>query len=120
MASKLIDYELIEELRELSDDDPDFWNDLLGVFESEAPQMMQQIHTYLIEKNDVLFRKTSHRLIGAAGNLGSIELVELLRQAEQLIKDQAFETVTQMMPSIDASLQATLVEMRRLAKQFKA
>jgi len=118
MQNPLIDYELIQELRLLSDDDPEFWNDLLAVFETEAPIMMQQIQTYLQDQNDVLFRKTSHRLIGAVGNLGGLYIVELLRKAELIVKDRDFETVERMMPEILEVLEATLNEMRLLAKKF--
>lgn len=118
MKAQLLDDEILEQLIFLSEDEPGFWRELVNVFAEEGPEMLAQLAAYLQARNDVLLRKTAHRLIGAAGNLGAVYLVELLREVERLSKEQAYETIAGVLNEIDGVFQATLNELRARENQF--
>ena len=82
-ADTIIDPAAIEMLRELGgDDEPDLLAELVGVFLTDAPERLRDMHTALAEGDFELLERAAHTLKSSAANLGAVLLCQHAKSLE--------------------------------------
>ena len=101
--SDYIDLEVIEELRDIMEDDFPL---LIETF------LLETERQYLDAKNawqDLQFdnlRRSAHSLKGSAGNLGAFQLRDMCEELEQQAQNESADPLEDLMRGIDMQLQA--------------
>jgi len=73
-------------LKEISDGDQDFINDVLNTFLDEMPKDMAQMNQAITEQDIVMIGKMAHKTKSTLQTLGLFELKEAAFEIEQLSK----------------------------------
>jgi HPt (histidine-containing phosphotransfer) domain-containing protein len=66
-----IDPRALENLRDVLDGDPDLLNELIDLFLSDAPALMQSLYDAVARRDAESLTQTAHSLKGSASNLGA-------------------------------------------------
>jgi HPt (histidine-containing phosphotransfer) domain-containing protein len=66
-----IDPRALENLRDVLDGDPDLLNELIDLFLTDAPALMQDLHDAVVRQDAQSITQTAHSLKGSASNLGA-------------------------------------------------
>ena len=73
-------------IKEISDDDQEFINDVLNTFLNEMPKDIAQMNQALTNQDVVMIGKMAHKTKSTLQTLGLFELKELALKIEQLTK----------------------------------
>lgn len=73
-------------LKEISDGDQDFINDVLNTFLSEMPKDMAQMNQAVTDQDIVMIGRMAHKTKSTLQTLGLFELKELALKIEELTK----------------------------------
>ncbi|WP_052599945.1 Hpt domain-containing protein [Aureispira sp. CCB-QB1] len=79
-------------LKEISDGDQDFINDVLHTFLDEMPKDMAQMNQAIMDKDIVMIGRMAHKTKSTLQTLGLFELKELALKIEQLAKQTPSDT----------------------------
>lgn len=82
-AFPVLDRQVLEELRQYSDDEQDLVQELVQIFLADSPMQLLALQDALRDQNWVEVERHSHRLKGSAGSLGGIRLRQLCEAIEQ-------------------------------------
>ena len=86
--SNSIDYDVIESLKELiDDDDPDFVVELLQEYLENADMNIRIIREATAANDAEKLTITAHTLKGASGNVGAVKMASLSKQLEEFGKN---------------------------------
>jgi len=86
--SNSIDYDVIESLKELiDDDDPDFVVELLQEYLENADMNIRIIREATAANDAEKLASTAHTLKGASGNVGAVKMASLSKQLEEFGKN---------------------------------
>lgn len=75
-------------IKEISDDDQDFINDVLNTFLSEMPKDIAQMNQAVTDQDIIMIGKVAHKTKSSLQTLGLFELKELALKIEQLTKQK--------------------------------
>jgi len=79
----LLDWSRLEQFREFDDDDLSMTREVIGLFTSESPLRINDIHTALNACDSAALSRAAHALKGAASNVGAQALSESCGRLEQ-------------------------------------
>lgn len=79
-------------IKEISDDDQEFINDVLNTFLNEMPKDIAQMNQALTNQDVVMIGKMAHKTKSTLQTLGLFELKELALKIEQLTKAVPVDT----------------------------
>jgi len=86
----LLDLHALEAVRGLqTPDEPDFLDELIGMFLEDAAAHLLTIHTAVVTEQWETLRNTAHALKGSAANLGARRLAAVCLRLEQAAGDPA-------------------------------
>jgi HPt (histidine-containing phosphotransfer) domain-containing protein len=80
MEEIIIDNDIINELREIGDDE--FLGELINTFISQSDDIIDQIEKSYFENNNTLLSQLSHKLKGSSLNIGAIKLGAISKYLE--------------------------------------
>lgn len=90
-----VDPSMISMLAELRiPGEPDPVEEILGVFENDAVEVMRWIADAHAARDAEALRRASHRLKGAAANVGAAELAQALARVEQAARAGDIDAAT--------------------------
>lgn len=79
-------------IKEISDDDQDFINDVLNTFLKEMPKDIAQMNQAVTDQDFIMIGKVAHKTKSTLQTLGLFELKELALKIEQLAKKTPSDT----------------------------
>jgi PAS domain S-box-containing protein len=94
-------------LKEVTDGDAEFTNELLSTFFASAEQSLDEMNQTLVQDNRAQLARAAHKLKGAAANIHALEVARVAAQVELDAPDAAKE-----------SLAALTAELRTLVVQL--
>jgi len=104
MEKPRIDLRKIEELKELVDDDPDFFIELLEDYMNNSEENLKAIRYAIQAKDTITVVKTAHILKGASSNIGAVNMTELSKQLEHLGREEILEGAVELIDRLDVEL----------------
>ncbi len=80
-----LDKDRIRELRELAGDDPAILQELIDLFLTDAPKLIDQMRRALEDQDGTALRRTAHVLKGSGGQIGALRVQDICATIETLV-----------------------------------
>lgn len=115
MEQSLVDYK-----KAISDlgDDSSLYKELLDCWFSEVPFDKNALNSF-IEKNELSEAASYvHRIKGAAGSLGALNLFEAAQKVEDILRGRAADAITPCLKNLYELYERTNAEFRELQKNL--
>ncbi|MEM7100284.1 MAG: Hpt domain-containing protein [Pseudomonadota bacterium] len=109
--SNLLDTDMLEELREIMEDDFDI---LMETFLAESAKQFQSIQDAWQASDVDQLRRSAHSLKGSCGNIGAISLQEHCANLEHAARDEQLDNFEAMLAQVENTLQEVCAEIKRL------
>ena len=109
-----IDRQVVENLRELNPDDPNFLRELIDLFLEDFPARVAEIERALASKDAVLLTRSAHTIKGSSGNFGAARLARVAREMELQGQTSAFDAAASSLVSLRAEFAAVSAALRQL------
>jgi two-component system sensor histidine kinase/response regulator len=112
----VLDRSVLDDLRELEEDEPDAIRELIDLFLDDAPQRMHKIGEAISKQDLDMGRMAAHSLKGSARNLGALALSNISEEAEDAIQAQQWDRAGELLEGVRSSLEelATLLEAEKI------
>lgn len=78
-----LDYKMLQSIKDLGDDDPEFMNGLINLFFERSPTIIKSIEEAIDQTNHKSLEKHAHSLKGTCGNLGALAMMEVCETLEK-------------------------------------
>jgi len=115
MTEPSLDPEVIEQLRELADDDePDFLQELLQGYLSTTESCLKAIGEALAADDPEQIERAAHAQKGASGNIGADNLAKLFLQLEEVGKQSSVEGAQEIVVRIADEFEQVKQEIKSL------
>ena len=98
-----LDRAMIDQIRELDDDDGSLLRDIVDTFLDDAPKRIASIHAAQAAGNNDELHRAAHTLKGAASNLGLLQLVEAATRLVLAVREGQTEAVPELIEAVDAA-----------------
>lgn len=99
--SELLDTQMLEELREIMEDE---FPVLMDTFLSESEKQYQAIKTAWADSDTDLLRRSAHSLKGSCGNIGAATLQSQCATLEYAARDTKLDEIPQLVDQVGTSL----------------
>ncbi len=93
----------VDSLRELSDSDAEFFNDLIQIFLMETPQRLEDLKDAVSNHDFEALRNAAHKLKGSSGCYGAEKLMTLCRNLERQAIEKDFSSAKDTVRQIEQS-----------------
>lgn len=104
---EIIDFHILEELLELSDDEPEFFTSQIEMFHTRYTDLRSQADDDLEKQNAQNFMRTMHAISGSSRLIGAKKLSEIASRLESKYGSaNVNESTSSELESIDAEFQA--------------
>lgn len=113
-SENTIDRQVVENLRELNPDDPNFLRELIDLFLEDFPARVAEIEQALAAKDAVLLTRAAHTIKGSSGNFGAARLARVAREMEMQGKSAAFNEAAATLGSLRAEFAQVSAALRQL------
>ena len=111
----LIDFNIIQNLKELGGDDGDeFFKEIIGLYKEQYPVLLLQIKNYLNNKDYQNLSKSAHALKGASLNIGAKEIASVCKTIEINAKTDIQEGYTELIENLELTHSLTFIEIDKL------
>lgn len=111
----LIDFNIIQGLKDLGGDDGDeFFKEIIDLYKEQYPILLQQIKNYLNNKDYENLSKSAHALKGASLNIGAKELASVCKTIEINAKTDITEGYTELIANLESTHSLTFDEIDKL------
>ena len=105
----LVDVGVIEELKELGDQE--FLNELIDLFSGQSEELVKNINTAVVSKDQTLLVQAAHKFKGSCLNLGAKSLGELCKELELKGKNADFSGTDELASKLEPLYRSTLEEL---------
>jgi signal transduction histidine kinase/CheY-like chemotaxis protein/HPt (histidine-containing phosphotransfer) domain-containing protein len=102
----VLDAQILGDLRQLGEGQPNLVRQLLGLFQSEVPRQLASMAAAVASGDAGQLRATAHSVKGAAANLGALELSRLCADLEKLGRAGTVEGAAELLPRLEPAFQA--------------
>ncbi|MCE1166117.1 MAG: Hpt domain-containing protein [Bacteroidetes bacterium] len=96
----LLDLSIIQGLKEMNDEENDFFKEILGLYNEQYPELYGKIKQSAISNDLESLSKTAHALKGASLNIGAKELAAVCKTVELNSKNGVTEGIPDMIEKI--------------------
>ena len=110
----LLDMSIIQGLKEMNDDDNDFFKEILDLYNEQYPDLFKKIVSNANSKDLDSLSKTAHALKGASLNIGAKELASVCKTIELNSKNGISEGVDELISKIQIVYKQTMDAMNTL------
>jgi HPt (histidine-containing phosphotransfer) domain-containing protein len=110
----VLDQQVLDELRQYSDDEQDLVQELVTLFLRETPMQLLALQQALNEANSEEVQRRSHRLKGSAGAIGASRLREMCEQIELYARNGTLPGPDETLASMNRELDAVSDELKHL------
>lgn len=114
-SENTIDRQVVENLRELNPDDPNFLRELIDMFLEDFPARVAEIEQALATKDAVLLTRAAHTIKGSSGNFGAAKLARVALEMEQQGKSASFAAAATSLGSLRTEFAQVAAALRQLA-----
>ena len=114
-AIPTLDRQVLDELRQYSDDEQDLVQDLITLFLQDSPAQLIALQSALRNADANEAEHRSHRLKGSAGSIGAIRLREICQHIEESARRGAIDEGIRMEPAITDELGTLKAELQQIA-----
>lgn len=97
----MLDENLLQSYRNLSDDEPGFLDEVIDLFLEHAPTIMQDLRSVSDGKDPVRLQKLAHKLKGSASNLGAIQMAKICQIMEDRAKNLKAEEISPLLGDLE-------------------
>lgn len=105
----LVDVSVIEELKELGDQE--FLNELIDLFSGQSEELVKNINTAVTSQDQSLLVQAAHKFKGSCLNLGAKPLGELCKELELKGKNADFSGTDELAAKLEPLYKSTLEEL---------
>ena len=99
--SDILDYSIIQGLRELSDEDEDFFKEVVELYIEQAPILINDIKTYAYSADADNMGRAAHTLKGASLNVGAKKFADIGKTIELDGKNNILSNVNENLKELD-------------------
>jgi CheY-like chemotaxis protein/HPt (histidine-containing phosphotransfer) domain-containing protein len=112
---ELLDYKIIQGLKELgSDDDNSFLKEVIDLYVEQAPGLIENIKKQFNEKNSLKMSQEAHALKGASLNIGAKKLSEVCKSIELKGKADELEEIPELIKNLEEVYIVSCDEFKKL------
>ncbi len=113
-SNDLLDFQIINGLKELGDKDNSFFNEIIDLYVAQYPDLIEKIKNYYTARDLENLSKSAHALKGASLNIGAKKLAD----ACKIIEINSYEGVTEgydaLINEIESLYIVTISELQKL------
>lgn len=111
----LIDFSIVQGLKELGGDDgDDFLKEILSLYSEQYPVLLGQIKNYLICSDYNNLSKSAHSLKGASLNIGAKELASICKTIEINAKSDVRDGYEELISNLEEIHSLTFIEFDKI------
>ncbi len=110
----LLNYEIIQNLRELDTEESNFLSELIDIYLSESNKLMDKIMKGISTNDKDLVANNSHTLKGSSSNIGAMELSRLCAEIEKKARKGDLEGVKLLFPEMKECYELTNEKIKSL------
>jgi HPt (histidine-containing phosphotransfer) domain-containing protein len=111
----LIDFNIIQGLKDLGGDDGDeFLKEIIDLYKEQYPILLRQIKNFLDNKDYENLSKSAHALKGASLNIGAKELASVCKNIEINAKTDITEGYSELITNLESIHSLTFDEIDKL------
>ncbi len=111
----LIDFDIVQSLKELGGDDGDeFFKEIIDLYKDQYPKLLLQIKNYLSKEDYDNLSKSAHALKGASLNIGAKELASICKTIEINAKSDIREGYNELIVNLETIHSLTFIEFEKL------
>ncbi len=93
---------------------PGFARRIIGIFLAEGPRRVADARSALARRDGPALAHAVHALISSAGNVGAMDLAELVREMERDAEQADWAALERKMPALEASLARVAAHLDRI------
>ncbi|MEM7001164.1 MAG: Hpt domain-containing protein [Pseudomonadota bacterium] len=109
--SELLDETMLNELREIMEDD---FGALVETFLSESARQYAEVQSAWANQDMDLLRRAAHTLKGSCGNIGAMQLHESMSHIEHQARDGETTDLNSLIANVEGQLDAVHEAVRRI------
>lgn len=113
-SDNTIDRQVVENLRELNPDDPNFLRELIDLFLEDFPARVAEIEQAIASQDAVLLTRAAHTIKGSSGNFGAARLARVAMEMEHQGKSSSFAAAAASLISLRAEFALVTTALRQL------
>ncbi len=114
----LLDFEIIDMLREMDDDDmPGFFDDIVTTYAKTADELIAKLSRAVEAKDCAAIRTEAHSLKGASANVGAAAVAALGKKLEENAKQSVTEGNGALFEELEQIHTRSLAALRDLTKE---
>ncbi len=111
----LIDFDIVQGLRELGGDDgDDFIKEIIELYKEQYPILLAQIKNHLSNEDYANLSKSAHALKGASLNIGAKELASVCKTIEINAKSDIQQGFNELISDLETIHSLTFIELDKL------
>jgi DNA-binding response OmpR family regulator len=115
-----LDKDRVRELQELASGDAHLLQELIDLFLSNAPELLQQMRRAAEDEDAAALRKAAHTLRGSSGQMGALRMQELCNTVEALATTGSLVGVESLLAEVSAAFERAVSELKALAQPQSA
>jgi len=111
----LIDFSIVQGLKELGGDDgEDFLKEILSLYSEQYPVLLEQIKNYQINSDYINLSKSAHSLKGASLNIGAKEMASICKSIEINAKSDVRNGYEELISNLENIHSLTFIEFDKI------
>jgi DNA-binding response OmpR family regulator len=111
-----LDKDRVRELQELAAGDGQLLQELIDLFLTNAPELLQQMRRAVEDEDASTLRKAAHTLKGSSGQMGALQMQELCGTLETLAATGSLVGVEAPLSEVSVAFERAVSELKALAQ----
>lgn len=110
-----LDKDRVRELQELASDDPGLLTELIDIFLTGTPELIDQMRHSLEDEDSNSLRRNAHTLKGSSGQMGALRIQDLCATIETLASTGSLVGVEALLSEVSLAFTRAVGELRSLS-----
>lgn len=110
----LLNYEIIDNLRELDTEESNFLSELIDIYLTESKKLFDKIKKGISSNDKEMVSNNSHTLKGSSSNIGAMELSRLCAEIEKKARKGDLDGVKLLLPEMEECYNLTIDKIKSL------
>lgn len=110
-----LDKDRVRELQELASDDPGLLSELIDIFLTSTPEMIDQMRHALEDEDSDSLRRDAHTLKGSSGQMGALRIQDLCATIETLASTGSLVGIEALLSEVSLAFARAVGELRSLS-----
>lgn len=109
-----LDKDRVRELKELTADDPALLDELIDLFLTDAPKLMDQMRRASEDEDAPALRRAAHTMKGSSGQMGALRIQDICATIETLAETGSLVGVEPLLTELSLAFARSVSELRSL------